>query len=222
MSTSALQAHLDSTCKIVDYSDTLLSRNCPDFGSDGCLQFRDSLGIVLVDIIFEITPQIKIWGVEVRRVWGPFRITPPIDETITKAFPQPLQWVIGSMGSCSILLKPLFIPHNTSMSTQGCPKLSLEPPDNALVIVSSAGGVILNGPHTRRTSTPQIFICGVISKTMSTRTIPRLSLNWRQPSLPKSGQFLERSVRVIDNFARRIQVSLQRRGRHLEHIIERQ
>ena len=32
----------------------------------------------------------------------------------------------------------------------------------------------------------------------------------------------EECVKVIDNFARRIQVCLQRRGGHLEHIIERQ
>ena len=32
----------------------------------------------------------------------------------------------------------------------------------------------------------------------------------------------EPCVRIIDNFARRIQVCLQRRGGHLEHIIQRQ
>ena len=31
----------------------------------------------------------------------------------------------------------------------------------------------------------------------------------------------EECVRVIDNFARRMQVGLQRRGCHLEHILER-
>jgi hypothetical protein len=31
----------------------------------------------------------------------------------------------------------------------------------------------------------------------------------------------EERVRVIDNFARRMQVCLQRRGYHLEHILER-
>ena len=31
----------------------------------------------------------------------------------------------------------------------------------------------------------------------------------------------EECVRVIDNFARRLQVCLQRRGQHLEHILER-
>ena len=43
MSTSALQAHLDSPCKIVDYSDTLLSRNCPDFGCDGWGYLKDNV-----------------------------------------------------------------------------------------------------------------------------------------------------------------------------------
>ena len=71
MSTFALQAHLDSTCKIVNYSDVFLPGNCPNFGADGCLQLRESLGIVLVDMIFETIPQIKIWGDEVRRVKGP-------------------------------------------------------------------------------------------------------------------------------------------------------
>jgi hypothetical protein len=32
---------------------------------------------------------------------------------------------------------------------------------------------------------------------------------------------MEECVRVIDNFARSIQVCLQRRGCHLEHILER-
>ena len=31
----------------------------------------------------------------------------------------------------------------------------------------------------------------------------------------------EECVRVGDNFARRLQVCLQRRGQHLEHILER-
>ena len=31
----------------------------------------------------------------------------------------------------------------------------------------------------------------------------------------------EECVRVIDNFAQRMQVCLQRRGGHLEHILER-
>jgi hypothetical protein len=50
---------------------------------------------------------------------------------------------------------------------------------------------------------PHIFICGGISRIMCMRTI------------------LKQLVRVIDNFARRIQVCLQRRGCHLEHILER-
>ena len=31
----------------------------------------------------------------------------------------------------------------------------------------------------------------------------------------------EECVRVIDNFVRRVQVCLQRRGQHLEHILKR-
>ena len=157
MSTSGLQAHLHSTCKIVDYSDTLLSRYCPDFGSDGCLQFRDSLGIVLVDIIYKITPQIKIW-------------------------------------SCG----------------------------NALVIVSSVEGVILNGLHTSPDlNPPDFYLWGYLKDNVyhdNPHTIPELKTAITTKIRTISG---EECVRVIDNFACRIQVCLQPRGGYLEHIIER-
>lgn len=47
--------------KIVNYSNTFLFGDFPDFCCDCCLQFTNRLRVVLVRIILETPPQIKIW-----------------------------------------------------------------------------------------------------------------------------------------------------------------
>ena len=62
MASSALKAHLHTSCKIVNDSHTFLLTDFPDLCCDCCLQFPNCLRIVLIHIILEIPPQIKIWG----------------------------------------------------------------------------------------------------------------------------------------------------------------
>ena len=61
MGSSALEANLHTSRKIVNYSNTFLVGDFPDFCCDCCLQFTNCLRVVLVDIILEVPPQIKIW-----------------------------------------------------------------------------------------------------------------------------------------------------------------
>ena len=35
------------------------------FGSDGCLEVRDGLEVVLIHLDLEVTPHIEVWGVQV-------------------------------------------------------------------------------------------------------------------------------------------------------------
>ena len=65
MASSALKAHLHTSRKIVNDSHTFLLWDFPDLCCDCCLQFTNCLRIVLIHIILEIPPQIKIWGVQV-------------------------------------------------------------------------------------------------------------------------------------------------------------
>jgi len=66
---------------------------------------------------------------------------------------------------------------------------------------------------------PRFFICGDTSRTGCMATTPRLIPDLKAAitaairAIPR-----EECGRVIENFARRIQMCLQRRGAHLEHI----
>ena len=62
MASSALKAHLHTSCKIVNDSQIFLLWDFSDLCCDCCLQFTNCLRIVLIHIILEIQPQIKIWG----------------------------------------------------------------------------------------------------------------------------------------------------------------
>ena len=57
MASSALKAHLHTSCKIVNDSHTFLPRDFPELCCDCCLQFTNCLRIVLINIILEIPPR---------------------------------------------------------------------------------------------------------------------------------------------------------------------
>jgi len=65
MSTISLQANLYSSGKVLNHFYTLLFRDGSYFCCDGSFQFFNCLWISLVYIVFEETPQIKIWGVKI-------------------------------------------------------------------------------------------------------------------------------------------------------------
>ena len=61
MFTSAPGTLLDAAGKIVNNTDTFLP--WPDFGCHFGLQVSDFLGVVLIDMVFQIAPEVEIWGV---------------------------------------------------------------------------------------------------------------------------------------------------------------
>ena len=62
MSSPTLQAHLDPAGKLLDDPPPFLPWHC----SYCCLQVRDSLGVVVIHPGLKVSPQIKIWGNQVR------------------------------------------------------------------------------------------------------------------------------------------------------------
>jgi len=62
MSSLVLQAHLDPAGKVLDDPPAFL----PWDRSSCCLQVRDSLGVVAIHPVLKVSPQTKIWGVQVR------------------------------------------------------------------------------------------------------------------------------------------------------------
>lgn len=81
--------------------------------------------------------------------------------------------------------------------------------------------MILNGLHARRASCspylnhPEFYLWGYLKDNVK-QTIPKLktAISAKIRRIPWEERF-----RAIDNFARRIQVCFQRRGGHLEHIM---
>ena len=74
-------------------------------------------------------------------------------------------------------------------------------------------------PHSPDLNPPDFYLWGYLKDNVYTenpQTIPDLkeAISATVRAIPK-----EESVRVIENFARRIQVCLQRRGAHLEHVL---
>jgi len=61
MSSLAVQAHLDPAGKVLDDPPAFV----PWDRSYCCLQVRDNLCVVAIHPVFKISPQIKIWGVQV-------------------------------------------------------------------------------------------------------------------------------------------------------------
>jgi hypothetical protein len=145
-------------------------------------RYRSRWRIVLIHIILEIPPQIKIWGgvkageCAAHSISHFLLISLSLNRSLSQARESFVVW-----GVAPNLPEPLFISIYTSASSQWCPKLHQ---------------VYENNPQTIGELKTAI--------TAKIREIPK-----------------EECVRVIDNFARRMQVCLQRRGCHLEHILER-
>ena len=78
MRSPALQAHLDSTGKVLDDLPAFL----PWDRSYCCLQVRDSLGVVAIHPVLKVSPHIKICGVQVRWMRRPLQVTPVADHSV--------------------------------------------------------------------------------------------------------------------------------------------
>ena len=76
MSSPALKAHLDPAGKVLDDPPAFLLWDRSYCCCDCCLQVRDSLGVVAIHPVLKVSPQIKIWGVHVRWMRRPLRVTP--------------------------------------------------------------------------------------------------------------------------------------------------
>jgi len=123
MSTISLQANLYSSGKVLNHFYTLLFRDGSYFCCNASFQFFNCLWISLVYIVFEETPQIKIWGVKIWWVRGPFHIASSAYESLFKPLPQPSNSFVGCMRCGPVLLKPLWSSHNPSPASQRCPVL---------------------------------------------------------------------------------------------------
>ena len=82
MVTPALQAHFDPAGKVFDDPPAFLPWDRSYYFCDCCLQVRDSLGVVAIHPVLKVSPQIKIWGVQVRWMRRPPRITPAADQSV--------------------------------------------------------------------------------------------------------------------------------------------
>ena len=84
-----------ATCKVFDDSDALFPWTGSDGGCNRCLQVRNCLWIVSIDIVLQIAPKVEIWGfTEAWRVWSPPWVTPPTDEAIREMLLKPVQRVV--------------------------------------------------------------------------------------------------------------------------------
>ena len=66
MSSPALQAQLDPAGKVLNDPPAFLPRDHSYCCCDCYLQVRDSLGVVATHPVLKVSPQIEIWGVQVR------------------------------------------------------------------------------------------------------------------------------------------------------------
>ncbi|XP_076043618.1 uncharacterized protein LOC143026733 [Oratosquilla oratoria] len=57
-------------------------------------QVHDCLGVVLIDVVFQITPQIEIWGVKVRKAPGSASILPDLNKHCKTTLLQPLHEIL--------------------------------------------------------------------------------------------------------------------------------
>ena len=46
-------------------------------------------GLFFIDVVLQIAPEIEIWGVKVRGMWGPLGVTSSADQLIWKVLSQP-------------------------------------------------------------------------------------------------------------------------------------
>ena len=81
MSAPALQAHLDPARKLLDGPPAFLPWDRSCCCCDCCLQVRHSLWVVAIHPVLKVSPQIKIWGIQVRWMWRPLRVTPAADQS---------------------------------------------------------------------------------------------------------------------------------------------
>ena len=72
MSSPALQAHLDPAGKVLDNPPAFFPWDRSYCWCDCCLQVKDSLGVVAIHPVFKVSPQIKIWGVQVLWIRRPY------------------------------------------------------------------------------------------------------------------------------------------------------
>jgi hypothetical protein len=166
-------------CRALHSSHTFLLWDFPDLCCDCCLQFTNCLRIVLIHIILEIPPQIKIWGVQ---VWWMHYVA------VLMKF-----WVSLGRRRCIDRDEQWFrqdgaIPHTTNDSLAWLrERFKDRLISRKCEIEWVAHSPDLNPP-------PHIFICGGISRIMCMRTILKQLVNWRKQSQQRSGKSLRRNV----------------------------
>jgi len=80
--TSKILCRLTQNFKVLDDPPAFLPWDRSYCCCDCCLQIRDSLGVVAIHPVLKVSPHIKIWGVQVRWVRRPLRVTPAVDQSV--------------------------------------------------------------------------------------------------------------------------------------------
>ena len=119
---ATLDAHSGALCKVLDHSANLFLWNPSDLVSDGCLEFPECLGIVLVDTSLQEPPEVEIRGVQIRAVRCPLHSTSSAYQAIPKLVMQPGKCTVRCVGGGLVQLEPLLTCVNTN-PPKGPPKL---------------------------------------------------------------------------------------------------
>ena len=108
MSNPVLHGHLDPSNKVLDDPPTFFSWDRVYCCCDCCLQIRDSRGgggggLLWYTLFLRYPRKLKFWGVQVRCMRWPLRVTPVVDQFVRETLLQPRQWFdwgVGMAPSC--------------------------------------------------------------------------------------------------------------------------
>ena len=85
LASATLKTNLYLPCEVVHDPDTFLLGDSPNGDS---LELWDGLRTVLVNIVFQEPPQIKIWGLQIWGMGGPLDSASSTDQSVGKAICQ--------------------------------------------------------------------------------------------------------------------------------------
>ena len=127
MSSPALQAHLGPAGKVRNDPPAFLPWDRSYCCCDCCIQVRDSLGVVAIHPVLKVSPQIKIWGVQIQWMRRPLRVTPAADQLVggNTAVAMPMiRLRSGEWHHPARTTEGTWQPLSDSPSTKCCPELA--------------------------------------------------------------------------------------------------
>ena len=101
------QAPFNSFGEVCDDSLACCHRNATNSFLNCLFQFFQISRLATIGNCFQITPQVKIAGIQVRRMRSPFNCSASTDDSVLELWSEPLKGTIRSVGSSPILHEPL-------------------------------------------------------------------------------------------------------------------